>query len=124
VERLISEGADVNCMNCFGYTPLIEACHRGFINIVNMLIKAGADCNYIPDSDKALESPFINSPPHTALGEAARCGFPKIVKVLFAYVNASYNRNHSFGCCAYIRCSSVSFIKLYGLTWHHLVGAN
>ena len=82
-ERLVKEGADVNSRNCFGYTALIEACHRGFVNIVSYLLKGkgGVDLAYIPSDTDSMASPFVSSPPHGALGEAARSGYPRIVQV-------------------------------------------
>ena len=83
VERLVKEGADVNTTNCFGYTPMLEACHRGFVNIVTFLLRGGVNLRYIPSDEESLCSPFANAPAQTPLGEAARCGFPKIVQVRF-----------------------------------------
>ena len=75
-------GADVNTTNSFGYTPILEACHRGYVNVVTMLLKSGkVNLAHIPDDNLASSSPFVNSPPQPALGEAARSGFMKIVQV-------------------------------------------
>jgi ankyrin repeat protein len=58
-EKLVQEGADINCRNCFGYTPLLEACHRGFVNIVGYLVKGDvqngmrADLGYIPSEEES-----------------------------------------------------------------------
>lgn len=81
VEKLIDVGANVNATNSFGYTPLLEACHRGFQNIVELLVKGGADLQYIPPADKSNSSPFVSAPAQTALSESARCGFHRIVQV-------------------------------------------
>jgi ankyrin repeat protein len=81
VIKLVEAGADVNSTNCYGYTPLLEACHRGFIAICAQLVAGGAKLNYIPPEDLSSASPFVSSPAQSALGEAARCGFSKIVKV-------------------------------------------
>jgi ankyrin repeat protein len=86
-EKLVQEGADINCRNCFGYTPLLEACHRGFVNIVGYLVKGDvqngmrADLGYIPSEEESMASPFVSSPAQAALGEAARSGYPRIVQV-------------------------------------------
>jgi ankyrin repeat protein len=37
--KLLQNGADPRTKNCYGYTPLLEACHRGFVNIVAMLLQ-------------------------------------------------------------------------------------
>ena len=73
----------MNTTNSFGYTPLLEACHRGFQNIVELLVKGGADLKYIPPADKSNASPFVSAPAQTALSESARCGFHRIVQVRF-----------------------------------------
>lgn len=91
VERLIAEGADVNTMNSFGFTPLFEACHRGYVGIVSLLLKSRRlNLNYIPSLEKAQESPFVSSPPQSALGEAARSGFQTIVQML---IDAGANKD-------------------------------
>ena len=47
-----------------------------------MLLKSGkVNLAHIPDDNLASSSPFVNSPPQPALGEAARSGFMKIVQV-------------------------------------------
>lgn len=81
VEKLIDEGADVNTTNSFGYTPMLEACHRGFQNIVELLVKGGASLTYIPSAEESNSSPFVSAPAQTALAESARCGFQRIVQV-------------------------------------------
>lgn len=37
-DKLIDYGADVNTENSFGYSPLLEASHRGFLSIVQTLV--------------------------------------------------------------------------------------
>lgn len=81
VEKLVDAGADVNTVNCFGYSPLLEACHRGFLGIVKQLIRGGADFSYIPKEEDAQKSPFAGAPSQHALAESARCGFFRVVKV-------------------------------------------
>ena len=83
VSKLVDAGADVNCVNCYGYTPLLEACHRGFVAIVGVLLANGAKPDYIPPEELSAQSPFVSSPPQAALGEAARCGFARIVQVSY-----------------------------------------
>ncbi|KAJ3080424.1 hypothetical protein HK102_003071 [Quaeritorhiza haematococci] len=49
VSWAIANGADVNANTVTGDTPLILASQRGFINIVKMLIEAGASANLAND---------------------------------------------------------------------------
>lgn len=81
VERLVKAGANVNTTNSFGYSPLLEACHRGFTSIAKILIEHGASLSYMPSSEEWAKSPFISSPCQAALGEASRGGFLEIVEV-------------------------------------------
>ena len=84
--RKVKAGADVNTRNSFGYTPILEACHRGYVNIVEILLSSGkVDLKYIPNEEIAANSPFVTNPPQTPLGEAARGGFQKIVEVITLY---------------------------------------
>nr|WP_198999799.1 ankyrin repeat domain-containing protein [Flavobacterium sp. ASV13] len=43
VEKLIAEGADLNCTNSYKSTPLAQACLKNYEEIAMMLIDAGAD---------------------------------------------------------------------------------
>lgn len=95
-ERLIKEGADVNTQNCYGYTPLLDACHRGFTTIVEFLINAGVDLSFVPPEDLSKQSPFVSAPAACALGEAARCGFHKIVEKLIS-AGANIDQQNSLG---------------------------
>jgi ankyrin repeat protein len=53
VERLIEEGADVNNRDYAEFTPLIDVALQGNNELVEVLIKAGADVNYVvEDADK------------------------------------------------------------------------
>mmetsp|Transcript_401 Transcript_401/g.582 ORF Transcript_401/g.582 Transcript_401/m.582 type:complete len:624 (+) Transcript_401:49-1920(+) len=84
VEKLVANGADVNSVNSFGFSCLLEACHRGFINIVRFLVRGPRPVNfsYIPSEMEAMNSPFSSAPCQSALAEAARCGFNKVVQIL------------------------------------------
>mmetsp|Transcript_32171 Transcript_32171/g.54252 ORF Transcript_32171/g.54252 Transcript_32171/m.54252 type:complete len:684 (+) Transcript_32171:94-2145(+) len=82
VDKLIQAGADANARNSFGYSCLLEACHRGYINVVKSLLSGKADLTYIPQDELAAESPFASAPCQSALAEAARCGFFKVVQML------------------------------------------
>ena len=83
VEKLVASGANVNSTNSFGFSCLLEACHRGFINIVKFLVRSPMPINftYIPSESDAMNSPFSSAPCQSALAEAARCGFCKVVQV-------------------------------------------
>jgi hypothetical protein len=81
VAKLVECGADVNATNSFGFSCILEACHRGFADIVRSLLKGPVDLSYIPNQKEAAESPFASAPCQSALGEAGRCGFYKIVQV-------------------------------------------
>lgn len=119
VEKLVKEGADVNACNSFGYSPLLDACHRGFGNIVQILVKGGADLRYIPSEEESAASPFVNAPPQCALGEAARCGFYKIVQALLD-AGASKDQCNNLGwtalheACFYNRIETAKILLLAG----------
>ena len=83
-QKLLDEGANPSTQNCYGYTPLLEASHRGFVNIVKMLTEkmSRADIDYIVKEELSIQSPFVSAPAQSALAEAARCGFPRIVQIL------------------------------------------
>ena len=82
VEALLHAGASPNGMNSFGYSPLLEACHRGYMGVVELLLKGGASISHVPPDDLSSMSPFAAAPAHAALGESSRCGFVKIVELL------------------------------------------
>eukprot|EP00595_Chromulina_sp_UTEXLB2642_P001275 CAMPEP_0196766534 /NCGR_PEP_ID=MMETSP1095-20130614/26012_1 /TAXON_ID=96789 ORGANISM="Chromulina nebulosa, Strain UTEXLB2642" /NCGR_SAMPLE_ID=MMETSP1095 /ASSEMBLY_ACC=CAM_ASM_000446 /LENGTH=568 /DNA_ID=CAMNT_0042129021 /DNA_START=61 /DNA_END=1764 /DNA_ORIENTATION=+ len=119
VEKLVKSGADLNATNSYGYSPLIEACHRGFLNIVLHLIKGRINLDYLPPYDLAQSSPFIGAPPHTALGETARAGFHKIVQVLIDS-GADKDKPNALGwtplheACFYNRIETVKTLLLAG----------
>ena len=85
VAALLDAGADARCRNSLSWTPLHEACHRGFEPIVRRLLAApgaAADLGHVPDGDAARRFPFARPPPQSCLGEAARCGFKDIAVLL------------------------------------------
>jgi len=85
VERLCNDDTvDVNCVNGNSMTPLLECCYRGYISIAKILIRAGADVHYLPEKEKFRGAPFIRPHPQRPIGEASRCGFLDIVKLLLA----------------------------------------
>ena len=74
-------GADVNAANSFGYSCMLEACHRGYIVVARFLLNGPVNLSYIPSEEEAVNSPFASAPCQSALAEAARCGFFKVVQV-------------------------------------------
>lgn len=82
VERLVKEGATVETRNSFGYSPLLESCHRGFASIAKILIDGGASLSFIPSEEDWGKSPFVTSPCQSPLAEASRSGFLQIVELL------------------------------------------
>lgn len=80
VEALCAAGADRATQNSQQWTPLLEGCHRGFTRVVRCLLDGSSACvlSHVP----AVEGPFARPPPQSCLGEAARCGFDEIVKLL------------------------------------------
>lgn len=43
VERLLKQGADINCKNPIGNTPLMEAVYTGQVEMILLLLNFGAD---------------------------------------------------------------------------------
>lgn len=120
VEKLVEAGADVNATNSFGYSCLLEACHRGFQGIVLCLTKnPKLKMDYIPSAEDTRNSPFSNSPAQAALGEAARCGFHKVVQILLD-AGVSRDQTNSIGwtalheACFYNRIETVKTLLLGG----------
>lgn len=85
VEALLEAGADPDTQNDQQWTPLLEACHRGFDGIVRKLLPKNTTLNHIPDADASKAFPLAKPPPQSALGEASRCGFEDIVKILLEH---------------------------------------
>jgi len=82
VVQLLAHRANANCRNSLQWSPLHEACHRGFITIVKELLSHGASMSFVPDREAASNHPFSRPPPQSPLGEAARCGFTDICRIL------------------------------------------
>ena len=51
------------------------------VDVIEVLVKAGAILTYIPSDEESYSSPFVSAPAQTALAEASRCGFLRIVQV-------------------------------------------
>ena len=45
IEEIINHGADVNVKSKANITPLMKACHKGNMNVINILLNASADPN-------------------------------------------------------------------------------
>jgi len=83
VTALVAAKADCNCTNALTWGPLNEACHRGFLSVAaELVLVGGANVNYLPDAEASRRAPFARPPPQSPLGEAARCGFAEIAKML------------------------------------------
>lgn len=119
VAHLVKAGADPNTYDGQGYTPLLEACHRGFASIVALLISARARLDYMPTIPDRDNSPFSRPVPQAALGEAARSGFHTIVQLLVD-ANAPKNQSNSIGwtalheACFYNRIEVVKILMVNG----------
>ncbi len=83
IQEAIQAGADVNAADRWGDTPLLIASYRGYIEIVKLLLTAGADANVNPGRKIHC---------FTALMAASENGHTEIVKLLLtagADVNAA-----------------------------------
>ena len=72
VGLLIEFGADVNCRNADGITPLMFACQRGQSEVARALVQQGATVNAVDNGDKS------------ALVYASEFGRLEIVELLVA----------------------------------------
>jgi len=119
VSRLVDEGADPNTFDAHEYTPLLEACHRGFAQIASTLVSGRANLTHTPSMAAAGQSSFSRAPPQAALAEAARSGFNPIVQML---VNAGAPKDqcNSLGwtalheACFYNRIEVVKILMING----------
>ena len=91
--KLLESGANPNCSNSSDMTPLLETAYRGYHNIARMLLDHGADVSHLPDTEKFRGAPFCRPHPHTALGEAARCGFPELCETLLEHGATVHEEN-------------------------------
>lgn len=119
VVALIEHEANVNTVNSYSCSPLLEACHRGFVSIVKILARAGADLSYNPSSKGSNSSPFVCSPSQAALAEASRCGFNQIVECLIENGAEKDQRNHLkwtalHEACFYNRIEVVKLLLFHG----------
>lgn len=64
VAHIVSAGVNVNTRDSIGQTPLLHACRRSTIEIVNLLIDAGADVNI--SEKKRMDSVALCSRDHNA----------------------------------------------------------
>ena len=47
VAALVDAGADTACENSLTWTPLLEACHRGFLSIAKLLLACRPDLSHV-----------------------------------------------------------------------------
>lgn len=73
-----------------GFTPLIQACQNGFLDIVTFLVESGADVNL---ADQSMGS--------TPLAQASYTGQTKIVEYLLLHVRIIYIFHGIFVKCIY-----------------------
>ena len=76
VQRTLRNGADVNCREEDATTPLMEACEKGFDDIVRILLDAGADARW------------RNSHNESPIERACFTGHLSIVKMLLNHDNS------------------------------------
>ena len=72
LKNLINNGANVNCKDNYGWTPLMVAVRQNKVRIVEYLLEAGADVNCVSVSG------------WTSLRIAASSGFTQLAKILIA----------------------------------------
>lgn len=88
---MIDNGANVNARTTNGKTPLQKATEKNRLNIVNLLIRNGANVNAVYSSEN-----------RTALHLASRNGYDKIVEALIGH-GASINYQNKFGRTALLK---------------------
>lgn len=120
VKRLIQAGVETHTVNSQGFTPLLEACHRGFLPIVSCLVStSGIPLDYIPPQELFSASPYARAPSQSALAEAARNGFTPVVQCLLD-AGASKDQVNEIGwtalheACFYNRIDVVKLLLLNG----------
>lgn len=98
VSRLLEEGVNANTQNSYGYTPLLEACRRGYTDVIKRLLTDGnLDVNHLPNSSLASTSPFSTAPPQRPLAEATRAGFLSVVQLLLEDTRTEIDAVNSIG---------------------------
>jgi ankyrin repeat protein len=70
VRYLLDEGADVNCREAGGSSPVIEAAYNGHVEIIKELLLRGAEVNAISDYGTALDVAISRK--NTATAEVLR----------------------------------------------------
>jgi len=85
IEILLNHGANPNCSNYLGITPLIRACDYGYLDITELLVKKGAMINQKDRFSK-----------NTPLMWAIRSKHPLIVNFLIAH-GANINESNVDG---------------------------
>jgi hypothetical protein len=75
---LIQLGADVNLPDIGGFTPLTNACWRGDVRLVNLLLENGADCHVLGSSSYGSDRHQLLTP----LGWAVARNHSSVVSVI------------------------------------------
>lgn len=103
VQTLIDNGADANCKDLHGYTPLMHAANKNHIDIVRILINAKANVNMREQRNLDFIEPKFHGDWFesywNALSLAARHNHTEIVKILIdagADVNINTDKKTNF----------------------------
>ncbi|KAI9778286.1 MAG: hypothetical protein M1816_004153 [Peltula sp. TS41687] len=97
VDKLIVEGTNVNMQDSKGTTPLHYAVFRNFVEVVDMLLRAGASSSV--ECDLSLNLLHRSWGNLSALMIAATYGYTEIVKLLLAKSNIHVNQEASHPRC-------------------------
>lgn len=103
VKRLIDLGADVNCQNDYGETPLFY-CRE--VKIAELLIQHGADVNAVSDTSKLVEercvTPIFNCIYRLLFDDSFKGRTPqneqREVKLIDLFINHGADVNHRNSC--------------------------
>ncbi len=78
-ERMLRLGLDPNEADNAGWTPLHEACNRGSLSVVRVLVRHGADVNRFGGQGEQRETPLHDAAKmgHLKVGQAYEIFFKK-----------------------------------------------